>query len=143
MWNSCINTKIYFWWRSWEDRAWNKEHSCLHKLCGGTEIGIFLSFLFILLGSVTSKVPVLWCCMHHRHSLCTVAFRNVLMYFALAFVILCIQINAWLADQDAEALRCQKLLVEEEEAAQRRCTLCSHFYIECVMLLCVLLLLQV
>ncbi|CAK7337318.1 unnamed protein product [Dovyalis caffra] len=29
-------------------------------------------------------------------------------------------IKAWLADQDAEALRCQKLLVEEEEAAQRR-----------------------
>ncbi|XP_042491552.1 uncharacterized protein LOC122071282 isoform X2 [Macadamia integrifolia] len=27
---------------------------------------------------------------------------------------------AWLADKDAEALRCQKLLVEEEEAAQRR-----------------------
>jgi len=59
MWNSCINTKIYFWWRSWEDRAWNKEHSCLHRLCGGTEIGMFLSFLFILLGSVTSKVPVI------------------------------------------------------------------------------------
>ncbi|KAJ6753197.1 hypothetical protein OIU79_026113 [Salix purpurea] len=33
--------------------------------------------------------------------------------------------------------------MEEEEAAQRRCTLCSHLYIECVMLLCVLLLLQV
>ncbi|KAG6754524.1 hypothetical protein POTOM_042565 [Populus tomentosa] len=46
--------------------------------------------------------------------------QNVLMYFTLAFVILCIQINAWLADQEAEALRCQKLLVEEEEAAQRR-----------------------
>ncbi|KAL9338524.1 hypothetical protein Peur_070293 [Populus x canadensis] len=29
-------------------------------------------------------------------------------------------IKAWLADKDAEALRCQKLLVEEEEAAQRR-----------------------
>ncbi|KAJ6417655.1 hypothetical protein OIU84_001107 [Salix udensis] len=29
-------------------------------------------------------------------------------------------INAWLAEQDAEALRCQNLLVEEEEAAQRR-----------------------
>ncbi|KAF9668380.1 hypothetical protein SADUNF_Sadunf15G0122600 [Salix dunnii] len=29
-------------------------------------------------------------------------------------------INAWLADKDAEALRCQKLLMEEEEAAQRR-----------------------
>ncbi|KAJ6410840.1 hypothetical protein OIU84_007573 [Salix udensis] len=29
-------------------------------------------------------------------------------------------IKAWLADKDAEALRCQKLLMEEEEAAQRR-----------------------
>ncbi|KAK9994525.1 hypothetical protein SO802_024228 [Lithocarpus litseifolius] len=29
-------------------------------------------------------------------------------------------VKAWLADQDAEALRCQKLLVEEEEAAQKR-----------------------
>ncbi|PKI50734.1 uncharacterized protein LOC116204567 [Punica granatum] len=29
-------------------------------------------------------------------------------------------IEAWLADKDAEALRCQKLLVEEEEAAQKR-----------------------
>lgn len=31
-------------------------------------------------------------------------------------------VKAWLADQDAEALRCQKLLVEEEEAAQKRKT---------------------
>ncbi|XAR71708.1 hypothetical protein NMG60_11018101 [Bertholletia excelsa] len=29
-------------------------------------------------------------------------------------------VRAWLVDKDAEALRCQKLLVEEEEAAQRR-----------------------
>ncbi|CAH2077964.1 unnamed protein product [Thlaspi arvense] len=29
-------------------------------------------------------------------------------------------IKAWLADKDAEALRCQNLLVEEEEAARRR-----------------------
>ncbi|KAG6574188.1 hypothetical protein SDJN03_28075, partial [Cucurbita argyrosperma subsp. sororia] len=29
-------------------------------------------------------------------------------------------VKTWLADKDAEALRCQKLLVEEEEAAQRR-----------------------
>ncbi|XP_015571328.1 uncharacterized protein LOC8280997 isoform X2 [Ricinus communis] len=29
-------------------------------------------------------------------------------------------VKVWLADKDAEALRCQKLLVEEEEAAQRR-----------------------
>ncbi|KAJ0816059.1 putative transcription factor C2H2 family [Helianthus annuus] len=29
-------------------------------------------------------------------------------------------VKAWLADKDAEALKCQKLLVEEEEAAQRR-----------------------
>lgn len=30
--------------------------------------------------------------------------------------------KAWHADKDAEALRLQKLLVEEEEAAQRRYT---------------------
>ncbi|KAK1290912.1 hypothetical protein QJS10_CPB18g01595 [Acorus calamus] len=29
-------------------------------------------------------------------------------------------VEAWLADKDAEALRCHKLLVEEEEAAQKR-----------------------
>ncbi|XP_027364159.1 uncharacterized protein LOC113871317 isoform X2 [Abrus precatorius] len=29
-------------------------------------------------------------------------------------------VKEWLADKDAEALRCQKLLVEEEEAAQKR-----------------------
>ncbi|KAF9613947.1 hypothetical protein IFM89_013482 [Coptis chinensis] len=29
-------------------------------------------------------------------------------------------VKAWLADKDVEALRCQKLLVEEEEAAQKR-----------------------
>ncbi|WOH06747.1 hypothetical protein DCAR_0626175 [Daucus carota subsp. sativus] len=29
-------------------------------------------------------------------------------------------VKAWLADKDAEALRCQKLLVEEEEASMRR-----------------------
>lgn len=33
---------------------------------------------------------------------------------------LLIQVKAWLAEKDAEALRCQKLLVEEEEAAQKR-----------------------
>nr|GMC58306.1 Serine/arginine repetitive matrix protein [Ipomoea batatas] len=31
-------------------------------------------------------------------------------------------VKAWIADKEAEALRCQKLLVEEEEAAQRRHT---------------------
>ncbi|KAG0449175.1 hypothetical protein HPP92_027487 [Vanilla planifolia] len=31
-----------------------------------------------------------------------------------------LEVKAWLADKDAEALRCQKLLVEEEEAAQKR-----------------------
>nr|AND01193.1 hypothetical protein [Linum usitatissimum] len=36
-------------------------------------------------------------------------------------------VNAWLADKDAEALRCQKLLVEEEEAAQRRVALTCIF----------------
>lgn len=29
-------------------------------------------------------------------------------------------VNAWLADKDAESLRCQKLLMEEEEAAKKR-----------------------
>jgi len=29
-------------------------------------------------------------------------------------------VKAWLADKDAEALRCQKLLVKEEEAALKR-----------------------
>ncbi|KAL9250919.1 hypothetical protein AKJ16_DCAP04803, partial [Drosera capensis] len=29
-------------------------------------------------------------------------------------------VRAWLADKDAEALRCQKILVDEEEAAQKR-----------------------
>ena len=45
--------------------------------------------------------------------------------------ILNVKIKAWLADKDAEALRCQNLLVEEEEAAQRRCVLinCSASHI--------------
>ena len=30
------------------------------------------------------------------------------------------QVEAWCADKAAEALRCQKLLVEEEEVAQKR-----------------------
>lgn len=30
------------------------------------------------------------------------------------------KIKAWIADKDAEALRCQQLLMEEEEAAQRK-----------------------
>ncbi|CAJ1977031.1 unnamed protein product [Sphenostylis stenocarpa] len=38
------------------------------------------------------------------------SFNGILLY----------GVNAWLADKDAEALRCQKLLVEEEEAAQKR-----------------------
>ncbi|TXG70938.1 hypothetical protein EZV62_005873 [Acer yangbiense] len=37
-----------------------------------------------------------------------------------SFLVEQILVNAWLADKDAEALRCQKLLVEEEEADQRR-----------------------
>ncbi|KAL9409695.1 hypothetical protein AB3S75_048003 [Citrus x aurantiifolia] len=37
-----------------------------------------------------------------------------------SFLVEQLLIKAWLADKDAEALRCQKLLVEEEEAAQRR-----------------------
>ncbi|KAJ1391024.1 Zinc finger C2H2-type [Sesbania bispinosa] len=40
----------------------------------------------------------------------------VMMKYAFPFT----QVKAWLADKDAEALRCQKLLVEEEEAAQKR-----------------------
>ncbi|XP_044506268.1 uncharacterized protein LOC123225950 isoform X2 [Mangifera indica] len=37
-----------------------------------------------------------------------------------SFLVEQILVKAWLADKDAEALRCQKLLVEEEEAAQKR-----------------------
>ncbi|KAK2653904.1 hypothetical protein Ddye_013760 [Dipteronia dyeriana] len=37
-----------------------------------------------------------------------------------SFLVEQILVKAWLADKDAEALRCQKLLVEEEEADQRR-----------------------
>lgn len=37
-----------------------------------------------------------------------------------SFLVEQLLIKAWLADKDAEALRCQKLLVEEEEAAQKR-----------------------
>ena len=39
------------------------------------------------------------------------------------------KVKAWLADKDAEALRCQKLLVEEEEAAQKRYITSSTFSI--------------
>ena len=35
--------------------------------------------------------------------------------------------KAWHADKDAEALRLQKLLMEEEEAAQRRYTTSISF----------------
>lgn len=35
-------------------------------------------------------------------------------------VVLYEQVKAWVADKNAEALRCQKLLVEEEEAAKKR-----------------------
>ena len=121
VWNNCINTKIYFWWRSWEDWAWNKEHSCLHKLCGGTEIGIFLSFpLFGLNYFKTSNY-------HLAYQCSCVAFTKAVPWtplqrlmcwsvLLLPIVILCIQIKAWLADKDAEALRCQMLLMEEEAA---------------------------
>ncbi|KAJ6817572.1 uncharacterized protein M6B38_410895 [Iris pallida] len=37
-----------------------------------------------------------------------------------SFLLEKILVKAWVADKDAEALRCQKLLVEEEEAAQKR-----------------------
>ncbi|CAK8532627.1 unnamed protein product [Lathyrus sativus] len=37
-----------------------------------------------------------------------------------SFLLEQILVKAWLADKDAEALRCQKQLVEEEEAAQKR-----------------------
>ncbi|CAJ2666745.1 unnamed protein product [Trifolium pratense] len=38
----------------------------------------------------------------------------------ISFLLEQILVKAWLADKDAEALRCQKQLVEEEEAAQKR-----------------------
>lgn len=49
--------------------------------------------------------------------------RTSLCLYPLHVIYLCIlnvKIKAWLADKDAEALRCQNLLVEEEEAARRR-----------------------
>jgi len=36
-----------------------------------------------------------------------------------------LQVEAWCADKTAEALRCQKLLEEEEEAAQKRLAIMS------------------
>ncbi|GAB4826345.1 hypothetical protein Ancab_009211 [Ancistrocladus abbreviatus] len=44
--------------------------------------------------------------------------RNLVAY--TSFLIELKLVKAWLTDKDAEALRCQKLLVEEEEAAQKR-----------------------
>ncbi|RRT55131.1 hypothetical protein B296_00048669 [Ensete ventricosum] len=38
----------------------------------------------------------------------------------LSFTNMSIEVKSWVADKDAEALRCHKLLMEEEEAAQRR-----------------------
>lgn len=45
-------------------------------------------------------------------------FKRIHLITKLVFK--CAQVKAWLADKDAEALRCQKLLVEEEEASMRR-----------------------
>lgn len=48
----------------------------------------------------------------------------------IIFFLFLYKVKAWLADKDAEALRCQKLLVEEEEAAQKRyITPCTSFTI--------------
>ncbi|GAU51078.1 hypothetical protein TSUD_291130 [Trifolium subterraneum] len=44
--------------------------------------------------------------------------RNIVA--CISFLLEQILVKAWLADKDAEALRCQKQLVEEEEAAQKR-----------------------
>jgi len=38
----------------------------------------------------------------------------------MKYEVLFTKVKAWLADKDAEALRCQQQLVEEEEAAQKR-----------------------
>ncbi|XP_052201262.1 uncharacterized protein LOC127807449 [Diospyros lotus] len=48
---------------------------------------------------------------------CTSFLVEQKLVYIFFFVLLS---KAWLADKDAEALRCQKLLVEEEEAAQKR-----------------------
>lgn len=45
-------------------------------------------------------------------------FRNLVA--SMGFLVELKLVNAWLVDKDAEALRCQKLLVEEEEAAERK-----------------------
>ncbi|XP_020592934.1 uncharacterized protein LOC110033334 isoform X2 [Phalaenopsis equestris] len=44
--------------------------------------------------------------------------RNIVA--CASFLIEIVLVKAWLVDQDAEALRCQKLLVDEEDAAQKR-----------------------
>jgi hypothetical protein len=41
-----------------------------------------------------------------------------------------LQVEAWCADKTAEALRCQKLLEEEEEAAQKRLATIVHYKIQ-------------
>lgn len=45
---------------------------------------------------------------------------NLYIYTRFQVPMLYDQVKAWVADKDAEALRCQKLLVEEEEAAKKR-----------------------
>lgn len=69
-------------------------------LCAGTASSV-QKFVF---GAETKKVIL--------------EFRNVVA--SMGFLVELRLVNAWLVDKDAEALRCQKMLVEEEEAAERK-----------------------
>lgn len=69
-------------------------------LCAGTASSV-QKFVF---GAETKKVIL--------------EFRNLVA--SMGFLVELRLVNAWLVDKDAEALRCQKMLVEEEEAAERK-----------------------
>lgn len=69
-------------------------------LCAGTALSV-QKFVF---GAETKKLIL--------------EFRNLVA--SMGFLVELKLVNAWLVDKDAEALRCQKMLVEEEEAAERR-----------------------
>lgn len=55
---------------------------------------------------------------HFKFVHATLKLLEIMTVFGISFP----QVKAWHACKDAEALRLQKLLVEEEEAAQKRYT---------------------
>lgn len=67
--------------------------------------------LFEVLNGTSCVDPMLLRAAHPLYI--SVTDHNLFLFFS-------VQVKAWIAEKDAEALRCQKLLVEEEEAAQRR-----------------------